>query len=413
MVLGNNGSGKSTFLRCISLALIGPREIQAARLQWRTWLPPKISLGTVRIDLERDQRFDQFSRKGRRGATPTLSAGVTLTLVEDSSVELAEAAGEPAEAASSPGTKPLSPDRHIWGTGSGWFSAAYGPFRRFAGGDPGAERTYHSNPTVGAHISVFGENAALSEGLEWLRELNYRRLEASEDETNLLLSLKTFVNQTGFLPHEVQFKDVSSRGVDFEDANGNVVSVEDLSDGYRSLLSMTFELIRQLVEVFPSNTIFDRDNTTIISPGVVLIDEVDAHLHPTWQKEIGFWLIKHFPNIQFVVTTHSPLVCHAAVSGSIFQLPNPGTEDKGRFVEGAELKKLLYGDILEGLSTSAFDLPETRSDQSHNMQIKLAELNVKSVGGQLSEDENRERQELRDDLSFPLPVMERECDQDS
>ena len=46
--------------------------------------------------------------------------------------------------------------------------------------------------------------------------------------------------------------------------------------------------------------------------GVILIDEIDAHLHPAWQKRIGFWLKAHFPNIQFIVTTHSPFICQAA-----------------------------------------------------------------------------------------------------
>ena len=49
--------------------------------------------------------------------------------------------------------------------------------------------------------------------------------------------------------------------------------------------------------------------------GVVLIDEVDVHLHVSWQRSIGFWLKKHFPNVQFIVTTHSPFVCQAADPG--------------------------------------------------------------------------------------------------
>ncbi len=254
VVLGNNGAGKSSFLRCVALAIIGPREIQGARLQWRTWLPPDTKEGDVSIEILPDGNYDQFSGKGRRGETRFVSAAVTIQTAEDGSIEPIKTLG----------IKTLSPERHVWGTGAGWFSAAYGPFRRFAGGDKDAERTYLSNPTLGAHISVFGENAALSESLFWLRELNYRRLEQSSEETTLLENLRLFVNQPGFLPHDVRLKEVSSRGVEFEDANGNVVSVEDLSDGYRSILSMTFELIRQLVSVFDATSIFDVDKEKII-----------------------------------------------------------------------------------------------------------------------------------------------------
>ena len=52
-----------------------------------------------------------------------------------------------------------------------------------------------------------------------------------------------------------------------------------------------------------------------MAPGVVLIDEVDAHLHPTWQRRIGLWFREHFPKLQFIVSTHSPLICQAATVG--------------------------------------------------------------------------------------------------
>lgn len=393
VVLGNNGSGKSTFLRSISLALLGPREIQGARLQWKTWLPPHVTEGGVWLELVPDTQFDQFSGKGRRGDAKYVSVGVTLHTAEDGSVEPIKSSG----------IKTLSPERHIWGTGGGWFSAAYGPFRRFAGGDKDAERTYLSNPALGAHISVFGENAALSESLFWLRELNYRRLENSPQETELLENLKSFVNQPGFLPYEVKLKDISSRGVEFEDANGCVVSVEDLSDGYRSMLSMTFELIRQLDEVFETNQIFNSECTTVLPPGVVLIDEVDAHLHPSWQREIGFWLTRHFPNIQFIVTTHSPLICHAATTGSIYQLPTPGEDEEGRFIVGVERRRLLYGDILEGLSTRAFNVPETKSQEAYRLEERLAFLNTNALQRTLTEAEKQEQESLREKLSATKP----------
>ena len=103
---------------------------------------------------------------------------------------------------------------------------------------------------MGAHVSVFGENIALTESIYWLRELNYKMLEDAS-EGHLLDRLKHFINQDGFLPHSIKLKQVSSRGVDFEDANGFAVAVEELSDGYRSILSMTFEFLRQICASIP------------------------------------------------------------------------------------------------------------------------------------------------------------------
>lgn len=389
VILGDNGSGKSTFLRCLSLAIVGPREALAARLEWPRWLTENAESGTIAIEILPDAKYDQFSGKGRTGETKFVSASISLTKSEDGSV-LPE---------KSPNIKTLSPERHVWGTGVGWFSAAYGPFRRFAGGDKEAERIYLSNPDLGAHISVFGENVALSEALYWLRELNYQRAEKAPEETELLERLEQFINQPGFLPHDVTLKRISSKGVEFEDSNGCIVPVEDLGDGYRSILSMTFELIRQLADSFDLKQIFDDRNEVIVAPGVVLIDEVDAHLHPSWQKDVGFWLTRHFPQIQFIVTTHSPLVCHAAVSGSIFLLPTPGTDEKAKFVMGAELDRLLYGDILEGLSTSAFGVPSTRSEEAYVRQRRLADLNLLELKRPLTDAEKTEQAQLR--LSFP------------
>ena len=64
--------------------------------------------------------------------------------------------------------KDLKPDpfKYNWGHGNGWFSVAYGPFRRFAGGNPEWAKVFYSQPKLGAHLSVFGEDVALTEALE-------------------------------------------------------------------------------------------------------------------------------------------------------------------------------------------------------------------------------------------------------
>jgi hypothetical protein len=128
---------------------------------------------------------------------------------------------------------------------------------------------------------------------------------------------------------------------------------------------------------------------------VVLIDEVDAHLHPTWQKEIGFWFTRHFPQIQFIVTTHSPLVCQAAVKGSIFLLPRPGSGDAGRMITGEERDRLLYGNVLDAYSTEPFGYGDTRSMEGKELYQKLGELNVREMRGTLSESDRKEQERLR------------------
>ncbi len=296
-----------------------------------------------------------------------------------------------------------SPTRHIWNGGKGWFAASYGPFRRFTGGDPQTEKMFYSMPRLARHLSLFDERVALTECLDWLKSLKFKELEnnnegVADPEGSLLEKVKTFLNGSGFLPANVTLGAVNSDEVTFNDANGVNVPVEELSDGYRSVLSMTFELIRQLSSQFGAENVFSEvDPTIVILSGVVVIDEIDAHLHPTWQRKIGKWFCDHFPKVQFIVSTHSPLVCQSAEHGSIYMLPDAGTENESRMLEGTEFNRLVFGNVLEAYGTDAFggEAALTRSDESKKKHNRLAELNNKEIIKKLSDSEKSEQQELR------------------
>ncbi|MFN8536877.1 MAG: AAA family ATPase [Thermomicrobiales bacterium] len=203
------------------------------------------------------------------------------------------------------------------------------------------------------------------------------------------------------MPHGARLKSISSNGVTFVDGNGYEMPVENLSDGYRSILSMTFDLIRQLQRAYRLEQIFAPENPTVVSaPGVVLIDEVDAHLHPSWQRRIGTWFRQHFPRMQFIVTTHSPFVCQAAEVGTVWRLPRPGSDEECKQIVGAELHRLIYGNILEAYSTSAFDMQATRPESSQRQLQRLADLNLKEIDEGLSAAEEEEQVRLR--AAFPL-----------
>jgi energy-coupling factor transporter ATP-binding protein EcfA2 len=381
VILGDNGAGKSTFLRALALALVGPGEALATRQDWTTWPTRGASDSHVRIQIAPHTAHDKYSGSGAVPASKLREADIVFDTAN---------LGRPKAGP----VKGLDPQRHIWGTGKGWFSAAYGPFRRFSGGNPETIRIFHTNPELGAHISIFGEDIALTESLVWLRDLRFKFLE-KKPEGKMLPKLMKFINHPGLLPNRVRLESISSDGVDFIDSHGVQVGVEFLSDGFRSVLSMTFELIRQLSRIYSPAQIFNSQGTAVVIPGVVLIDEIDAHLHPTWQKRIGEWFTQTFPKFQFLVTTHSPLVCHAAGGGSIFKLGSPGSLEEGRFLTGVERDRLLYGDILDAYSTEAFGTPITRSADGLAKQQRLAKLNLKELRATLTSTEQRERAELR------------------
>lgn len=81
------------------------------------------------------------------------------------------------------------------------------------------------------------------------------------------------------------------------------LSLMQLSDGIRNMIGLVADIAYRAVKLNPH-----LENAPKQTPGIVLIDEVDMHLHPKWQQTVLTDLTKAFPNIQFIVTTHSPQV---------------------------------------------------------------------------------------------------------
>jgi predicted ATPase len=141
VVIGDNGAGKSSFLRSIALALVGPKEAFALRQNWNDWLSRGRPSGFVRLGITYDYALDKFSGSGN---TPygTIIVRVNFSR-QQNDVDLKA-------------TTQRNANRTVWGNKSGWFSASYGPFRRFAGGDNAVERIFITNPKLASHLSVFG-----------------------------------------------------------------------------------------------------------------------------------------------------------------------------------------------------------------------------------------------------------------
>lgn len=387
VVLGDNGSGKSSVLRAIALALVGHENALALRQPWNLWVRNNASEATIQLFLRRHEEFDGIEGFGRRGPW-NVELSIEKTLEEQDVVH---------------GT--LTYSRSFSPKGRGWFSAAYGPFRRFSGGDKDYDELITSYPRLSRHLSIFDERVALTECLEWLRDLRFQELERPE-EGAFLETIRKFINQEGFLPFGARLYEVSSREITFVDGNGCRVRIEDLSDGYRSILSMTFELIRQLAREYGPERVFSPDDPPrVLVPGVVLVDEIDAHLHPTWQRRVGLWFREYFPNMQFIVTTHSPLVCQAAEVGTVFRLPQPGSSEEAAMVTGHDLERLLYGDILDAYGTGLFGQGITRSQSSRRHLERLAELNLKEINEGLSDNEVHEQHKLRAALPTAAHVL--------
>jgi predicted ATP-binding protein involved in virulence len=94
----------------------------------------------------------------------------------------------------------------------------------------------------------------------------------------------------------------------------NIVNISQLSQGQKSLLALSGDLALRLVTLNPDS------KNALHSSGVVVIDEIELHLHPKWQQRIIMGLQKAFPNIQFIITTHSPQVLSTVDKSCIRQI---------------------------------------------------------------------------------------------
>ncbi|MCP4545472.1 MAG: AAA family ATPase, partial [bacterium] len=195
---------------------------------------------------------------------------------------------------------------------AGWFAVGYGPFRRLYGASPEAQRLMSGPSRVARLATMFKEDATLSECELWLKELDYRKLESKLQEARVLDQTIRLLNDD-FLRNGLRVERIDSEGLWLRDCGGTTLPLADMSEGYRAALALMIDIMRHLDEAYPGSDLISMKNGNIVVPhrGVALIDEVDAHLHPGWQRNIGNWLKTRFPNFQFIVTSHSALVCQA------------------------------------------------------------------------------------------------------
>ncbi|MER2564556.1 MAG: AAA family ATPase [Myxococcaceae bacterium] len=366
VILGENGSGKSSVLRAVALSLIGPEQSSGLQVNWNQWVRFGQSHSRVRATLGRTRAEREFDVRVVRKPFPSVVA-------------------------SKRGDRSWSK--------KGPFAASFGPFRRFSGGDARFDELLESGVPFSAHLSLFNESVSLGSATTWLKSLRpvgstgRRQYPSFAVGWGLVSRITDFLNQEGFLPSGVRLEEVDQDRVVFRDGRGARVEVEQLSDGFRSILSLVFELLRRAVLHSGSQKVFDQKSKQVTVPGIVCIDEADAHLHPTWQRVIGPWLCRMFPKVQFLVTTHSPFVCQASEGGgSVFQLMANG---ESRFVEGIELQRLRLGNVLEAYGTQAFGTLETRSESGKTLIRELAELNIKTLSGKLTPPERSRQKTLQ------------------
>ena len=138
--------------------------------------------------------------------------------------------------------------------------------------------------------------------LEWFKRMEFASIQRKE-EYGILEGVRQAILSCVQDADNVTF-DSLDNGLVIRFHDGRQLPFRMLSDGYRNIISLSADIAYRAAVLNPQ---FDKDASQQTT-GVVLIDEIDLHLHPTWQRIVIGNLIKTFPKMQFVMTTHSPFI---------------------------------------------------------------------------------------------------------
>ena len=398
--VGGNSSGKSSLLKCLAMALSGPTVANQLLITPAGWVRRGASKGLIELKLSWDSNVDTFRIKGGIPSVETFYAGIVFEALEnENSTTLKE------KHYTTPNrTKVRSAERGPWHlSADGWFLGAYGPLRRLTGSSTEALRYALGQGKLGSCVTLFREDAALSESETWLKQEHARALEKKSENKNpssLVEDVQAFLND-GLLPNGFQISRITVDHVFMTTPNGGELPLRDLSDGCRSAYALMLDIIHNMAVTYGHENLFVRDsvNRLVVNrPGVILIDELEAHLHPSWQRVICEWLKTRFPLVQFFVTTHSPLIVQAADPGGIFVLPLPTETEAGKSVRRLkphEQEKIVLGRAEKVLLGEAFGLERTWSVHADKLVKKWEKMTaLREAQGALPEEEQKQYESL-------------------
>lgn len=269
----------------------------------------------------------------------------------------------------------------------------YGASRRLSSREswrlmgPGMSRVTRANNVA----TLFDPDVPLIPLENWAIDLDYRRENGMDFVQNAL---------DDFLPDEIRFHKIDKRGdhlsepvrLLFKTPDG-IVPLRSLSDGYQCVAAWVGDLLYRITSAYDGIPgAFDNYRSPLKVSGLLLIDEVDLHLHPKWQRELLSRLREHLPNFQVIATTHSPMTAQQAdVNQLHYMTRQDGRIEIEQFTGNP--RSLLINQLL---MTDVFGLESDESLEVQEKKNRYSELRDKEP---LSPDESREFDQLKTYLS--------------
>lgn len=368
ILLGENGTGKSTLLQMIGRMLLNLQQVA-------------VIAGNVNLKSYIRKRRSEYPEAECRlhiRPEPT-DSGFEIMAGSTSFIQL------------------RIPERHDSdtiqefqfsdGLTGGWFACGYGTTRRILGqtvSNRGPIPTLDDSAKPYRFASLFGDAAGMTNVPDWLMGLYFQTLhpEHSNADSERYERARNAILRA--LPHISSLEVTKDRQVIVTEGKARV-PLERLSDGYRGTLAWIGDLIRRLFDAYPSSADPLRER------GVVLVDEIDLHLHPMWQRSVVEDVRKLFPNLQFIVTTHSPFVAQDMRSQDrIIVLERTGQGKRGT-VAAREEAGVIQDWTADQILTAYFGLAKgTRGAAAQRNEARYERLLDAQAQRTLSEAEHTE-----------------------
>jgi ABC-type polysaccharide/polyol phosphate transport system ATPase subunit len=248
---------------------------------------------------------------------------------------------------------------------------------------------YSPKPTeMYGFMSLFDNDLTLSDPGEWIKDIQLEEKKGQNRVKVHLQKLQELINN--ILERNVQIT-VSKKGVKYTE-KGYETNLLELSEGYRSIIVFLCDLLIRLCNN-------NRDVRDVFSvKAVVLVDEIDQHLHLKWQRTIVKKLRTIFPNIQFIFTTHSPSIIQGASDDAI--LFRTYRIDGRTHVSAPYYRKDLNNFMMNTLVTSSlFGLDDSRLDSDNNMADTSDDYYTYKISRKIQEKIDQQRRAGKDFIS--------------
>ncbi len=354
VLLGENGTGKSTVLKSAALLAAGSDALVDLMGDSDDWLRLGADRGSIegvietagherrelRIELERGESISRFIARSQE-TLDRLNAALDHTT-------------------------------------RSYPVFAYGASRRLGGTVSAARnRDKLRSPRARSMASLFFRDAELHPLEKWAVDLDYRT-----DGTEIGIVRDVL---SDFLP-DLQFAkiDKSTGRLLFDTADG-LVPLEQLSDGYQNVAAWVGDLLYQISDTF------DDYKDPLSARGLLIIDEVDLHLHPKWQRTLIDFLEKRLPNMQILCTTHSVVTAQQTPEHSLYYCIRSGDEPASieRFAGNPGsllLNQLIVTEAFGQIPDESLDVEAAKdryralsrkSDKDHGDQLEMRQLEAR------------------------------------